>query len=277
MEGVKDFLQSSNIHGLVYLSTTRRLVRLLWLCVVITGFTGAGVLIYQSFSSWAVSPVSTTIETLPITELNFPNVTVCPPRNTFTSLNPDLVMARNVNFDEEKRKKLSDFVTDAVLEAKYNSRYSELMAYKQENYMNWYKGISTIEVPHSHGIYKMYNLETTKLSGSFSTPFFRQPFDENTFQKKLESNIWIQIHVPELKERSLVLDIEYEMEEISDYERIKIYIEYEDYDTDGSRTIYKTDDEQTEELDVTKSKARQEYSMQILFPGCNIDWRVFYF
>ena len=80
MEGVKEFLESSTIHGLVYISTTRRLARLLWLCVVISGFTGAVVIIYQSFSSWAVSPVSTTIETLPITELDFPSVTVCPPR-----------------------------------------------------------------------------------------------------------------------------------------------------------------------------------------------------
>ena len=276
MEGVKDFLQASTIHGLVYLSTTRRLVRLLWLFVVITGFTGAGVLIYQSFSSWAVSPVSTTIETLPITELDFPNVTVCPPRNTFTSLNPDLVMARNVNFDEEKRKKLSDFVTDAVLEAKYNAKYSELKAYNQENYMNWYKGISYIDVPYFDGEYKIYNLETTKLSGSFSTAFFRQPFDENTFQKKFESDILI--HIPELKERSkFVLDFEYDMEEISSYERIKIDFEYEDYDTDNSRTIYKADDEQAEKLDVTKPKAQKEYPIKINFPGCNIDWRVFYF
>ena len=46
-ESVKQFLEFSTIHGLVYISTNRRLVRLLWLGVVIAGFTGAGVLIYQ--------------------------------------------------------------------------------------------------------------------------------------------------------------------------------------------------------------------------------------
>ena len=107
MEVCREFLESSTIHGLVYISTARRHVRLLWLCVVVSGFIGAGVLIQQSFSSWADSPVSTTIETLPITDLDFPNVTVCPPRNTFTSLYPDLVMARNLTLNETERKSLA--------------------------------------------------------------------------------------------------------------------------------------------------------------------------
>ena len=104
VEVVKEFLESSTIHGLSYIAANRRLVRLLWICVVITGFTGAAVMIQQSFSSWADSPISTTIETRPITEIDFPNLTVCPPRNTFTSLNPDLVRARNISLDEEKKK-----------------------------------------------------------------------------------------------------------------------------------------------------------------------------
>ena len=42
-------------YGLTYISTTRRLIRVLWVCIVIAGFTGAGVLIYQSFDTWAES------------------------------------------------------------------------------------------------------------------------------------------------------------------------------------------------------------------------------
>ena len=113
MEGLKEFLESSTIHGLVYISTTRRLVRLLWIGVVIGGFIGAGVLIHESFSSWATSPVSTTIEILPISDLDFPNVTVCPARNSFTSLLPVLVMARNVTLNNEQKKELINFVKPA--------------------------------------------------------------------------------------------------------------------------------------------------------------------
>ena len=53
MEEVRTFLDSSTIHGLAYISSTRKFFRVIWVLVVIGGFTGAGVLIYQSFDSWA--------------------------------------------------------------------------------------------------------------------------------------------------------------------------------------------------------------------------------
>ena len=79
---VKEFLLSSTIHGLSYIGSNKSLLRLFWVGVVTTGFIGAGVLIQQSFSSWATSPVSTTIETHPISKIDFPNVTLCPPRQS---------------------------------------------------------------------------------------------------------------------------------------------------------------------------------------------------
>ena len=90
MQDIKDFLESSTIHGLTYISTTKKIVKLFWIFVVIFGFTGAGVLIYQSFEAWAQSPVSTIVETMPISKITFPKVTVCPPKNTYTNLNYDL-------------------------------------------------------------------------------------------------------------------------------------------------------------------------------------------
>ena len=98
-------------------------VRLFWIFVIFTGFTGAGVLIHQSFNSWSNSPISTTIETLPITDLDFPNVTVCPPRDSFTSLNPDLVMSGQLEFDDKKRKELSDYVSEAAFVANNYAQY----------------------------------------------------------------------------------------------------------------------------------------------------------
>ena len=56
MDVVKEFLESSTIHGLVYISTTKKLVKLVWLGVVITGFVVAGLLIQQSFSSRFIVP-----------------------------------------------------------------------------------------------------------------------------------------------------------------------------------------------------------------------------
>ena len=82
MNNVKEFLETSTIHGLAFLSTTRKYSRFFWLSIVSFGFSGAFYLIFQAFNNWEQSPISTTIETLPISEITFPNVTVCPPKNS---------------------------------------------------------------------------------------------------------------------------------------------------------------------------------------------------
>ena len=87
MENFSNFLESSTIHGLAYIATGRKYIRLFWVLVVIGGFTGAGYMIYQSFDSWAESPIKTTIETLPISDVSFPKVALCPPKKTYLDLN----------------------------------------------------------------------------------------------------------------------------------------------------------------------------------------------
>ena len=98
MGNLRTFLETSTIHGLAYISTSRKYVKSFWILIVMGGFIGAGVLINQSFENWNESPVKTTIETLPITNLKFPKVTVCPPKNTYTNLNYDLMMVQNMTF-----------------------------------------------------------------------------------------------------------------------------------------------------------------------------------
>ena len=72
MEYFRNYLEYSSIHGVVYISTTRRLVKLFWVLIVFAGFIGAGVLIQQSVQGWRDSPIKTTIETRPISELKIP-------------------------------------------------------------------------------------------------------------------------------------------------------------------------------------------------------------
>ena len=231
MKTVKEFLESSTIHGLVYISTTKRLVRLLWLCVVISGFMGAGVLIHQSFSSWTASPVSTTIEVLPITDLDLPNVTVCPPKNTFITLNPDLVMARNVTLDDEQRQELIDSVPDSVYDSSLGAQYVDFLEYRtntgQDNYRDWYIGITKVDLPRrdvENGI-NIYSLETTKLEGTFTSPDFPEPFDENKFDPKLKTELYITISVDMEKLisgfASLIIEIHYDIEESVEFIRFE--------------------------------------------------------
>ena len=233
MDGLKEFLECSTIHGLYYIAGNRQLVRLLWICVVIAGFTGSFILIHQSFSSWSDSPISTTIETLPISELEFPNVTVCPPKNSFTSLNPDLVMSRNINFDEEKRTNLSDSVVQALYDASFNSKYKEFIDYRQDQYIDWYTGISVNDFPTETSPLmtsypgKKYRIKTTAIKGSFSTPYFRQSLNEHKLEQDFQNIVYIYVPANMSINNSLIIDIDMDIAaEMDDYLFIQIYIEY---------------------------------------------------
>ena len=76
-----EFLENSTIHGLVHISTAKsRVTRAAWLAIVVVCFSSAILMIRDSYKDWQESPVSTTITTHPIKELQFPDVTICPPR-----------------------------------------------------------------------------------------------------------------------------------------------------------------------------------------------------
>ena len=107
LKEINVFLSSTTIHGLSYIPASRKLLKLFWLAVVLAGFSCSAFLILQSFRGWQESPISTSVEVLPITEITFPNVTVCPPRKTFTALNYDLVKVEGVQVNQTIREHIS--------------------------------------------------------------------------------------------------------------------------------------------------------------------------
>ena len=74
-EGLWEFLENSTIHGLNYIATAKSsTARLFWLIVVFCGFFFAAVMIRTSFTGWRSSPVSTTIETKSIDQVEINTV-----------------------------------------------------------------------------------------------------------------------------------------------------------------------------------------------------------
>ena len=58
MRGLKEFLQSSTIHGLAYIATTEnKLARLFWMFVVLSGFTVAAYMIQRSDFCTIINPL----------------------------------------------------------------------------------------------------------------------------------------------------------------------------------------------------------------------------
>lgn len=182
MDGFRNFLESSTIHGLTYISTTRKCVRLFWVTVVIAGFTCASILIYTSFQDWADNPVKTTIQTLPIKDLQFPKVTVCPPKNTYTNLNYDLMMTKNMSLDNETRNHLAFYAMKLVDNPKFGELMRNFSMFHEENrYYNWYHGYTEVELPkyieNKRTDQILFRLTTSAASGSVSAHSLEKVFD----------------------------------------------------------------------------------------------------
>ena len=198
MEIVKDYLESSTVHGLYYISNTRKFLRLFWMLVVIGGFVGAGYLIWSSFDNWEKSPIKTTLETLPISKITFPKVTVCPPKNTYTDLNYDLRMLKNLTLKNDTREELQQYAHNLVMNNLNSSIVRNLsMMHEKNQHYNWYHGFTKLRLPfivprlyyYDNAI--SYVIDTYATSGSITTQYFGEKFDAD----KLELDILYKLRL----------------------------------------------------------------------------------
>ena len=212
MEGIKEFLSSSTIHGLVYVANTGRLTRILWILVVSIGFTCAGVIIQKSFSSWAVSPVTTTLESHPLTDLAFPSVTVCPPRDSFTSLNRDLSrLAENFTIDPPTKNALIADLPSVIFDSDFNETFSTFSRATNLS-LGWYLGytsIAFISRPLGHQPLPVV-YQSSALAETVSSPFFEEPFDIETFEKNMLFRI--EIYKPKKATSNTKIEIKIEFD-----------------------------------------------------------------
>ena len=155
MEGITSFLESSTIHGLTHISSTRKYKRLFWILVVVAGFLGASLIIKESFESWSESPVKTTIETLAISEIKLPKVTVCPPKNTYTDLNYDLMLTDNITLTEEMRDEMFKYAVKIINEESFSTATWPGMLHEKDRFYNWYHGYTKLKSPY----YNIYNYD----------------------------------------------------------------------------------------------------------------------
>ena len=197
MEGIRDFLDTSSINGLNHISTTRGLSRSFWIFVVFSGFLVSGFLIHQSFQTWEQQPIVTTIETLPSEEMKLPKVTVCPPKNSFTDLNYDLMLARNATITKEMVKELYNFAEYAI-DIGY-LKYLNKLEDKNQFY-NWYRGISPLELPLLFKDKKTaphpkldLTLTSYALSGNITTQNFGKKMSSDLLERNVDYTIKIVV------------------------------------------------------------------------------------
>ena len=178
----RDFLENSTIRGLAHISTAKsKAARFTWVAIVVACFACAIHMITSSYKEWQESPVSTTITTHPITELEFPTVTVCPPRGSNTALNHLLEKVKDVNFTKEERQEMLDISREVFLEIpnkKYAKQMRELLSV--ENMRSIANGQASMPEVDEQGT---IILRSSEPQGSFSSQSL--DFRNNSFKYEL--------------------------------------------------------------------------------------------
>ena len=168
MEILREFLESSTIHGLAHISTSRsKRAKLAWFLGVLASFSIAIFLIWKTTKEIQDDPFSTAITTHPIGELDFPMVTICPPKGTNTAINNGLMKAKKPLTGKQKEQ-LKNATRKIFFEEPLVDFSNFLVAVaNKENIRKMCDGSQSIPKPMSSS---GQELRTNALSGSLTSP-----------------------------------------------------------------------------------------------------------
>ena len=215
MEALREFLESSTIHGLSYISTApTKASKALWLAVVVTGFFTAGYLINSSYKEWQASPISTSISTHPISELDFPTISVCPPKGSNTVLNYDLMRTAKITLTDEDRQSLVNLSKLLIHRPAEQFIKQSLTMTNRNNILHLFgiQSEQTYPFPYVDEIGNRpgFNIWSSALTGNFTSPGFGQPIDCNKTYPNIHFTLLMPFEHQDLKNEKLRLKVQVE-------------------------------------------------------------------
>ena len=149
--------------------------------VVCLGFIGAGILIGKSYKEWRENLIATSITTHPIDDLDFPQVTICPTKDSNTALYHDLVKASNGTFSAENRRTLRKAAYDILIEQAHMKYLEKMFAISNTANMDQvHQGFLSLPTPYN--IAKGLKINMSNLNGTITTPWFWEDFAEEYYQ-----------------------------------------------------------------------------------------------
>ena len=194
--------------------------------IVISGFIIAGFLITKSYDEWQSSPITTTITTHPLDNLDFPNVTVCPPKGSNTALNYDLMKVNDESFSNETRNQLKGFVWEKFVSDPHLVYVEEMLELVNPSSLKQiYDGYQS--VPKPYGSSRGFQITFETLSGSLQTPRFGEPYKERDFAQNKDLYCLINLPLPtrklgfSLRNWTLVIELEVNVNDIREVVEIR--------------------------------------------------------
>ena len=211
----------------------------------------------MSFENWAANPVTTTVETLPISDITFPTITVCPARDTQTNLNYDLVNTELYHLSKEERTNLVKLFYESFQQIDYKITLEYMKEMRLNNSLrNYYEELTLMRLPSKEeltGDANMFlTIDTFATSGQIKTPYFgKETFDPKNF--KLKVNFNLNIYIPKsVKYSNVTIDIriDHDLEAGEEYIRINF-----------------------EEIDIGTKSITKELNVRDCYQSCRIDFK----
>ena len=178
-------------------------------------FLGAGFLIGKSYKEWQDNPIATTITTHPIDDLEFPQVTICPLKDSKTALYHDLVKAGNGILSEENRKTLRKAAYEIFIEQPHKGYAKTMLALSNKgNVDQVFQGLHSLPTPYNDG--SGLKIKMWDAKGTITTPWFGGDFVEIYHQEDREFSMVLELP-KDIKDQigsgSLVIDLEVDTRE----------------------------------------------------------------
>ena len=192
MDILNEFLESTTIHGLYYVSTCKsRIAKAGWLFVVAMGFAASTVLIHSSFSEWAKSPVATTITPRPVANLPFPNVTICPPKGLNGALKYDLMKLAHKSLNAKESEELIK-IAALVFNEEGGKMFVKMVG--EKNIENYYEGFQKVTQEGNN-----ISIEMSNVSGTFDSPFYSEKLTAELRRQLVGKNVNFKLETEAIK------------------------------------------------------------------------------
>lgn len=156
--------------------------KILWLFVVLFGFIGAGILIGKSYKEWQENPIANSISTHPIDDLDFPIVTVCPPKDSSTAIYHDLIKAGHGNLSEESTQTLKREVYEIFIKQDHKNYLKQMLPFANTgNLVQMFEGFHSLPKPYNFA--KGLQMNLWSLNGTITTPWFGEQYGKEYFKE----------------------------------------------------------------------------------------------
>ena len=126
--------------------------------------------------------MATSISTHGIADLDFPTVTVCPPKGSHTALNYDLMRADNNSLTIQDRENLMNEVYNILVKPSHQEYIRTMVAVaNSENMKQIHDGFQS--VPRSFAGDGRFEVRMWNNNGTWHTPWFKDEFEKKYYEE----------------------------------------------------------------------------------------------